>query len=53
MKGSKLTELEKQKAIKKLTEMRGFLKGQAKMSDEEAKELAFKEIAKKLNIKSD
>ena len=50
---SKLTALEKEEAIKKLAEFKGSLKGKAKMSDEEAGELAFREIAKKHNIKLD
>jgi metal-responsive CopG/Arc/MetJ family transcriptional regulator len=50
---SKLTQLEKEEAIKKLTEMKGSLKGKAKMSDEEARDLVAKEIAKKYGFKLD
>ena len=50
---SKLTELEKKEIIKKLTEFKGSLKGRAKMSDEKARELAFKEIAKESNLELD
>ncbi len=48
---SKLTQLEKEEAIKKLTEMKGCLKGKGKMSDEEAGRLASIKIAKKFGIK--
>lgn len=46
----KLTQFEKDEAIKKLTEMKGSLKGMAKMSDEEAGRLASIKIAKKFGI---
>jgi len=47
---TKLTELEKQEAIKKLSALRGTLKPKSNLSDEEAGELAFKKIAKKFNL---
>ncbi len=50
---SKLSELEKEEVIKKLAAFKGSLKGKAKMGDEEAGELAFREIAKKFRIKLD
>jgi Arc/MetJ-type ribon-helix-helix transcriptional regulator len=42
----KLSAFEKEEAIRKLTAMKGFLKGKAKsnISEEEAGELAFKEL---------
>lgn len=50
---SKLSELEKEEVIKKLAKFKGSLKGKSKMSDEEAGELASREIAKKFGIKLD
>ncbi len=50
---SKLTDLEKEEAIRKLTEFKGSLKGKAKMSGEKARELAGKEIAEKFGIRLD
>ena len=47
----KLNELEKEEAIRKLTEFKGSLK--PRMSDEEAGQLAIKAIAKKLKVKLD
>lgn len=49
----KLSDIEKQEAIRKLAEFKGSLKGQSKMSEEEAGEIAAREIAKKLNVKLD
>ena len=49
----KLTDLEKEEAIKKLTAFKGSLKGKAKMSDEEARERAGRAMAKKFGIKLD
>lgn len=49
----KLTDLEKEEAIKKLTALKGSLKGKSRMSYEEARELAGKETAKKFGIKLD
>lgn len=49
----KLTELEKEEAIKKLTKFKGSFKGKAKMGEEEARDWAFREIAKKFNLKLD
>ena len=49
----KLTEQEKQEALKKLAALKGSLKGKARISDEKARELAFKDIAKKHGIKLD
>jgi len=46
----KLTDLEKEEAIKKLAAFKGSLKGKAKMSDEEARELAFKELAEEFGV---
>lgn len=46
----KLSQLEKDEAIRKLEKLKGSLKGKAKMSYEKARELAFKEIAKELNV---
>jgi len=50
---TKLTDLEKEEVIKKLAKFKGSLKGQAKMSEEEAGRLAMKKIAKKFNIELD
>jgi len=49
----KLTNLEKQDAIKKLIKFKGSLKGKSKMSDKEASRLASLKIAKKFGIKLD
>ncbi|MBW2986353.1 ribbon-helix-helix domain-containing protein [Candidatus Woesearchaeota archaeon] len=49
----KLNEQEKEEALRKLSAMKGCLKGKARMSDEKAGELAFQEIAKKYGIKLD
>ena len=50
---SKLSEFEKEEVIKKLAKFKGSLKGKAKMSDEEAGEIAIRKIAKKFNINLD
>ena len=50
---TKLSDLEKQEIIKKLESFKGSLKGKAKMSDEEARELIGRETAKKFGIKLD
>lgn len=50
---TKLTDLEKQEAIKRLEAFKGSLKGKARMSDEEARELAGRETAKRFGIKLD
>jgi len=44
---SKLTDLEKKEAIRKITAMKGSLKGKARVSDEEARRLAGNDIARK------
>jgi len=49
----KLSDLEKEEVIKKLAELKGSLKGKAKMSDKEAGDIAIKKIFKKLNINLD
>ena len=49
----RLTQLEKQEAIRKLKEFKGNLKGKSKGLGEEAGRLAFMEIAKKHKIKLD
>lgn len=46
----KLSEIEKEAVFKKLEQFKGSLKGKAKMGDEQAGELAFREIARKLNV---
>ena len=43
----KLTELEKKEAIRKITAMKGSLKGKFKISDEEARRLAGNDVARK------
>ena len=48
---TKLTELEKQEVIKKLAKFKGSLKGKSKLTDEEAGELAARDVAKKFGIK--
>jgi metal-responsive CopG/Arc/MetJ family transcriptional regulator len=50
---SKLNELEKEDAIRKLAALKGSLKGKFKMSEEEAGRLAELKIAKKLGISLD
>lgn len=50
---SKLTALEKEDALKKLTEYQGKFKGQFKHTDEEAGRMAMEDMAKKFNIKLD
>ena len=49
----KLSEIEKQEAIRKLAELKGSLKGKARMSEKRAGELAFKELAKEVKVKLD
>lgn len=51
----KLTQLEKEEAIRNLEAMRGCLKGKARsgLSEEEVGEIAFDKIAKKLGVKLD
>jgi Arc/MetJ-type ribon-helix-helix transcriptional regulator len=48
---TKLSDLEKEEIIKKLEAFKGSLKPKSNMTDEEAGEIAFREIAKKLNVK--
>lgn len=48
---TKLNYLEKEKAIKKLAELKGSLK--ARKSEKEAGDVAIKNIAKRLNIRLD
>jgi len=50
---SKLTALEKEDAIRKLAALKGSLKGKAKMSDEEARDLAAQDALRKFGLKSD
>ena len=50
---NKLTELEKEEVIKKLTAFKGSLKGKARMSEEEASNIAIRKIAKKFNLRLD
>jgi metal-responsive CopG/Arc/MetJ family transcriptional regulator len=50
---TKLTELEKEEAIRKLTGLKGSLKGKARMSEEEARKQAGREMAAKFGIKLD
>ncbi|MFH1376553.1 MAG: ribbon-helix-helix domain-containing protein [Candidatus Woesearchaeota archaeon] len=45
---TKLNDLEKEEAIKKLAKLKGSLK--AKKSDKEAGDIAIRNIAKKLNV---
>lgn len=47
----KLNQAEKEQVIKKLTEFKGSLKGKFKMNEEEAGEIAVRQIAKKLGVK--
>lgn len=49
----KLTSFEKEDAIRKLEAMRGCLKGKARMSEEEAGEIAVRKIAARLGVKLD
>ena len=49
----KLSEQEKEEALRNLAAMKGSLKGKARMSDEQAGELAARNIAKKFGIKLD
>ena len=49
----KLTEQEKEEALRKIAAMKGCLKGQAKMSDAQARELAARDMARKFGIKLD
>ncbi|MFA5887695.1 MAG: ribbon-helix-helix domain-containing protein [Candidatus Nanoarchaeia archaeon] len=44
----KLTAFEKEEAIRKLAAYKGFLKGKARMSEEQAKEEAFQELKDEL-----
>lgn len=46
----RLTDLEKEQIFRRLEQMKGSLKGKAKMSHEEAGEIAFKRIAKRLGV---
>lgn len=45
-----LTELEKQRFVQRLTEMKGSLRGKGKINDKEAGELAFNELAKEFGV---
>lgn len=47
---TKLTDLEKEEAIRKLHENFGSLKGKIKMTDEEARRLVLEENLKKFNL---
>lgn len=49
----RLTDLEKEEVIRKLAALKGIMKGKARMSHEEAGELAFRKIAKNLGVKLD
>ena len=49
----RLTELEKEQAIKKLHENFGKYKGKFKMDDREVRDMVTKEFLKKFNMKSD
>lgn len=44
---------EKEELIKKLYDLKGSLKGKAKMTEKEAGEIAIKDIARRLNISLD
>jgi len=46
---NRLSELEKQEAIRKLEKFRGSLKGKAKKNDEEVREIMEKRLAKRFN----
>ena len=48
---SKISELEKDQALKKIAEFRGKFKGSSKLSDEEARLVASQELAKKFGMK--
>ena len=50
---AKLSDLEKEEVIKRLTEFKGSLKGKSKMSEEEASKRASIAIAEKFGIKLD
>ncbi|MFH1211866.1 MAG: ribbon-helix-helix domain-containing protein [Candidatus Woesearchaeota archaeon] len=50
---TRLSALEKEEAIKKLTAFKGSLKGKARIGEEEAGKLAMEKIAKRFNIKLD
>lgn len=50
---NKLYDIEAEIAIRKLAKLKGSLKGKARMSEEEAGELASRRIAKRLGIKLD
>ncbi len=43
----------KEESLRKLAKLKGSLKGKARMSDEEAGEIAFRKIAKKFNLDLD
>ncbi|MDD5418130.1 MAG: ribbon-helix-helix domain-containing protein [Candidatus Nanoarchaeia archaeon] len=47
---SKLSNLEKEEAIRKLAGLKGTLTRKTRMDEEKAGELAFMQIAKKLNL---
>lgn len=49
----RLTELEKEEAIRKIEAAFGSMKGKARMSEAKARELAVKEIADELGVKLD
>lgn len=49
----KLTDLQKEEAIKKLAELKGNLKGKAKMDYEQAREIAARKIFKKHGVDLD
>lgn len=50
---TKLTDLEKQEIFKKLEAFKGSLKGKAKMTDEEAREIVARRTAKQYGIELD
>jgi metal-responsive CopG/Arc/MetJ family transcriptional regulator len=50
---TKLSQLEREETIRKLAAFRGSLKGKAGMSEERARELAVKELAKELKVNLD
>lgn len=49
----KLTEQEKEEAIRKLESLRGSLKGKARMSEERARDETWRHFAKKFNLPSE
>ena len=49
----RLSAFEKEEAIRKLEAMKGCLKGKARMSEEEAGEIAVRKIAKRLGVELD